>query len=350
MQFSEFSTSDLPTRGQLEAWQAWYGRVFDTSPLHQGDDGFCAHARAWTLPGLTLNQVTAPGLSVVRTKTLIRREPVDHWAITLSKRSMTWLDSGTASLAAPAETPFVLSLGQTMENRREADDRIQLYLSRDSFHGIAALLDACCITSLEPSGARLLADYMRLLLRNLPSLGYEEALRLVDATRAMIAACLAPSAHRIADAQPVINTTLMERVRRAVRRHLYSPALAPDLICREAATSRSQLYRLLEGEGGVSRYVQKLRLSEAFAMLCNTSHNHSIGRIAETLCFADSSSFARAFRREFGVSPSDVRDAARAGLPPVADVSGANEAATPSFVACLHGTFQPASLALAVGA
>jgi AraC-like DNA-binding protein len=349
MQFSEFGTSDLPPGDQLEAWQAWYGRVFDTSPLHQGDDGFSAHARAWTLPGFALNQVTAPGLSVVRTKTLIRREPVDHWAITLSKRSMTWLASGTASLAAPAGLPFVLSLGQTMENRREADARIQLYLSRDSFYGIAALLDACCMTSLEPSGARLLADYMRLLLRNLPSLGDEEALRLVDATRAMIAACLAPSAHRIANAQPMINLTLMQRVRDAIRRNLHSPALATDLICREAATSRSQLYRLLEGEGGVSRYVQKLRLSEAFVMLSNTSHL-SIGRTAEMLCFADSSSFARAFRREFGISPRDVRDAARAGLPPVAELAGANEAAIPSFAACLRGTSQATGVALAAGA
>ena len=349
MQFSEFGTSDLPVRSQLEAWQAWYGRVFDTSSLHPGDGGFSAHARAWTLPGFTLNQVTAPGLSVVRTKKLIRREPVDHWAITLSKRHMTWLDSGTASLEAPAGLPFVLSLGQTMENRREADDRIQLYLSRDSFHGIAAVLDACCMTPLEPSGARLLADYMRLLLRNLPSLGAGEALPLVDATRAMIAACLAPSVHRIADAQPVINATLMQRVRNAIRRHLRSPALAPELICREAATSRSQLYRLLEGEGGVSRYVQKLRLSEAFAMLCNTSHDFSIGRIAEMLCFADPSSFARAFRREFGISPSDVRDAARAGLPPVPDLAVANEPATPGFAACLRGTIQPAGVALAPG-
>lgn len=347
MQCNEFATSDLPARDQLQAWKAWYGRVFDTSPLlHAHDEGFSARARAWTLNGFAINTVTAPGLSVVRTNTLIRREPVDHWAITLSKRSVTRLDSGSATLAAAPSIPFVVSLGQPMKNEREADDRIQLYLARDSFHGIGTLLDACCLMPLQPAGATLLADYMRLLLRNLPSLDADDALRLTDATRAMIAACLAPSAHRIGEAQPLINVTLMERVRRAIRRHLHSSTLGPELICQEAATSRSQLYRLLEGEGGVGHYIQKQRLSEAFAMLCDSPATTTISAIAEMLCFADSSSFARAFRREFGVSPSDVRDAARGGLPPIPVSAGVNEAGMGSFAACLRGTPPPASAVL----
>lgn len=341
MQCKEFGTSGLAVQDQLEAWRGWYGQVFETSPLRPADQGFAASARAWTLNGLSLNQVTAPGLLVVRTKTLIRRESIDHWAITLGERSTTWLDSGSRALAAPAGLPFVLSLGQTMKNEREADSRIQLYLSRDTFHGIASLLDACCLTPLQPAGARLLGDYMRLLLRNLPSLGEDDAVRLTNATRAMVAACLAPSAQRIGEARPLVNITLMERVRRAVRRHLHSAALGPELICREAATSRSQLYRLLEGEGGVGHYIQKQRLSEAFAALYNLPATTTIAALAEMLCFADSSSFARAFRREFGVSPSDVRDAARAGLPPILAGAGRSEAPTGTFVACLRGAPPP---------
>ncbi|MFO1158578.1 MAG: AraC family transcriptional regulator [Reyranellaceae bacterium] len=346
MQCSEFGTSDLPGRDQLQAWKAWYGRVFDTSPLRAGDEAFSARAQAWTLSGFTINRVTAPGLSVVRTNTLIRREPVDHWAITLSNRSVTWLDSGTGTLAVPAGLPFVVSLGQPMKTEREADDRIQLYLSRDSFHAIGTLLDACCLVPLQPAGAALLADYMRLLLRNLPGLDEEDALRLTDATRAMIAACLAPSAHRVGEVQPLINVTLMERVRRAIRRHLHSSALGSELICREAATSRSQLYRLLESEGGVGHYIQKQRLSEAFAMLCDVPATKTIASIAELLCFADSSSFARAFRREFGLSPSEVRDAARNGLPRMPAGAGVNEAGIGSFAACLRGAPPPVSAAL----
>ena len=87
--------------------------------------------------------------------------------------------------------------------------------------------------------------------------------------------CWAPASRR----QPIgwpkpaghIDLTLMERVRQAVRRNLRSPSLGPDKLCREAATSRSQLYRLLEGEGGVAHYIQRRRLSESFSMLCDVS-------------------------------------------------------------------------------
>ena len=337
MRCDEFGTGDLTARTQLEAWQSWYGNVFETSPLAPGNHGFIALNRAWNLGGLAVNRVSAPGLFVSRTKTLIRREPVDHWAITLSKRRVTYLNSENGSLAAPAGLPFVLSLGQEMQNRRDADERIQFYLSRDTFYSIAPLLDASCMTSLQVPSSKLLADYMHLLLHNLPSLDDDDAPRLVDATRTMIAACLAPSVIRIAEARSVINVTLMERVRQTVRRHLRSSELGPDLICRDAATSRSQLYRLLEGEGGVGRYIQKLRLSEAFSILCESSQNLTVSAIAEALCFADSSSFARAFRREFGVAPSDVRDAAQAGLSPVPSACSTDDLAPKTFVSCLRG-------------
>jgi AraC-like DNA-binding protein len=152
----------------------------------------------------------------------------------------------------------------------------------------------------------------------------------------MVGACLAPAGDRRADARPQIRLTLMERVRQSVRRQLRSPSLGPDKLCREAAMSRSQLYRLLEGEGGAAHYIQHQRLSESFAILCDTSNNLPIGLIAESLCFADASNFSRAFRREFGMSPSDVRAAALAGLPPAAVPRDPVGGEVRRFGDCLH--------------
>ena len=336
MEPEKFTTHSLAVPEQTEAWRTWYDSVFDTTSLQRADKGFGATNLTWRLDGVVFSRVSTPAVAVVRTKAHIRRTPVDHWAITLSKRGATDVRSRDTSLTAPTGVPYVLSLGEEMYIERGEDERLQLYLSRDRFYGIAPLLDASRGMALNTSQGRLLADYMVLLERNLPNLTPEDGSRLPDAIQAMLSTCLVPSIGRLGAVGRQIDLTLMERVRRAVRRNLRSPMLGPDTLCREAATSRSQLYRLLEGEGGVARYIQRRRLSECFAILCNTSSNFSVAAIAETLCFADASNFSRSFRREFGMSPSDVRAAALAGHLPVAIPKGAFAAGIQSFADCLR--------------
>ena len=332
----KFTTHSLPISQQLETWRGWYDSVFDTESRQSTDVGFPAENLTWKLGGFAVSRASTPAISVVRTKTLIRRNPVDHWAVTLGTRSETNLKARGTLLNVPAKIPFVLSLGEEMHNERRQDDRVQFYLARDNFQGIAPLLDAARGTALDTARGKLLADYMLLVERNLSNLTLDDAPRLTNAVQAMLSACLASSADPIANAGRQINATLLERVRQAVRRHLRSPSLGPDKLCREAAMSRSQLYRLLEGEGGVARYIQRRRLSESFAILCDTSNNFPIGLIAETLCFADASSFSRAFRREFGIRPSDVRAAALEGLPPVATPRDFGALGSHSFSDCLR--------------
>ena len=78
--------------------------------------------------------------------------------------------------------------------------------------------------------------------------------------------------------------------------------------------SRSQLYRLLEGEGGVIRYIQRHRLRAIHAALSDPANEKPIAAIAESCGFYEASTFSRIFRREFGATPSDVRAASRAGI------------------------------------
>jgi AraC-like DNA-binding protein len=229
---------------------------------------------------------------------------------------------GDSQLSVPAKVPFVFSLGQETARVR-SQERIQLYLARDSFQGIATIMDAARGVVFETPEAHLFADYMVALERNLPNLRDADGPKLAHAIQAMVAACFAPALDDETVARAQLDFTRMERVRWAVSRNLRSPALGPDWLCREAATSRSQLYRLLQGEGGVAHYIQKRRLSESFSMLCDVSNRFSIGKVAEILCFADGSSFSRAFRREFGMSPSDVRAASLGGsAPPCAAKKG----------------------------
>jgi AraC-like DNA-binding protein len=312
-----FATSELPKAHQLDAWRAWYDTIFDVAPKAASNDDFVATNSTWTVPGLTLSRVASPANTVSRTKSVIRNNSVDHWVITLSKESISDVATrGVAFEAAPG-TPFILSFGDEISiGRRSDDNRVQLLLPRDNFQAIAPVVDAARGMALDSPTGRMLADYILLLEKNVPALQDDAAGRLGNAVQAMLLACLAPNGDRQFAARDQIRLTLMERVRQAVRRNLRSASLGPEKLCREAATSRSQLYRLLEDEGGVARYIQRRRLSESFSILCDAHNNLSIGAVADMLCFSDASSFARAFRREFHMSPTDVRAATQAGLPP----------------------------------
>ncbi len=118
----------------------------------------------------------------------------------------------------------------------------------------------------------------------------------------------------MASAKNQIDCGRLERVRQIIRTHLRSPKLGPDTLCRAVGMSRSNLYRLLEAEGGVTHYIQRQRLLEARSTLGDPNNKRSISVIAEEFCFADASSFGRAFRMMFGHSASEVRSAAFAGL------------------------------------
>lgn len=314
-----FTTYSLPPTDQFEAWRAWYAPVFESTPQRPVDEGFPAKTSTWILGGFTFSQVSMPPVNGARTRAHIRRNPVDHWVVTSYKRGTTRIETQDASLEAPCGAPFVVSLAEEVATHRSTDsDRVALHLSRDRFQAISPILDAARGLPLNTPRGRMLTDYMILLERNLPSLPPEDASRVGGAVQAMIEACLAPTVDRMERAAIQVNVALMERVRRAIGKHLRSPSLGPAKLCREAAVSRSHLYRLLETEGGVAHYIQRRRLSESFTLLSDAANTLSIGSIAESLCFADASSFSRAFRREFGMAPSDVRASSLAGLHPTA--------------------------------
>ena len=71
-------------------------------------------------------------------------------------------------------------------------------------------------------------------------------------------------------------------------------------------------------------------------MLSDIANLMPIGRLAELLCFSDASAFSRAFRREFGLSPSDVRAMSLSGLPPALPARNTEEAAIRTFSDCLR--------------
>jgi len=309
-----FATLALRPRDQLEAWREWYSSVFEVAPKDPAAHGFPGETRLWNLGRFLMSRTIAPPGRVARTSNNLRRDPTDHWVISYCVRGGFLSKAADTEVEVPARVPFLWSLRQELSYERTHVDWVQFFLARDAFPDIAPLLDAACGSVLDTPLGHLLGDYMIALESRLPDVTETDFSGAAKALGAIVAAAAAPSAERTAVAKPQIDLSRKERVRQAVRRHLRTPTLEPKTLSRLVGMSRSNLYRLLENEGGVARYIQHQRLLEAQALLSDPAMAQSISAIAEDLCFADASSFSRTFKREFGYSPSEARSIALAGL------------------------------------
>lgn len=245
---------------------------------------------------------------VPRTWSHIRKDPLDHWCLVLPESLM----HASQAQGGTSRQVHFRSLGRAYVGAAVDSSMSAVYIPRDLLRPIAGVLDTHSGT-VGPNGiGGLLADFLISFERQLLTISEDEVPSCTEAMRAMVIACLAPTSDRLAEAQGQIAVTRLERVRELIHRELHLPDLGPDMICRRLGLSRSRLYALFEPLRGVNRYIQRQRLLAAHRELSAPENAGSIGLIAERLCFSDAATFSRAFRSEFGCSPSDVRAASAA--------------------------------------
>lgn len=173
----------------------------------------------------------------------------------------------------------------------------------------------------------LLAGFMRQLAGHLGQIPEDRREMLADATRRLVTACIGEP-----PAQPVPPSRrpkagVVERMRLVVQQNMGSPTFGPQQLARLLAMSRSKLYRLLDGDGGVAHFINGERLAQAARDLATADEAVSVQAIASRAGFRDHSTFSRAFRRAFGCSPSQAREQALLALPARSPPAGIGPAA-----------------------
>lgn len=308
-----FSTHDLPPDRQFAAWRDQCASLVEMVAPELSTPGFAAAHRVWQLGGMALSRVQAPAATWRRSAAQIRRDSVDHWVIGVSRGGEQVLRSGSAGGTAPAGSPYAFSLREPIEGRRDDMDWIALFVSRDLMPDLAPAIDAALHVPLDGALGRLLGSHIEQLALQLPRMTEAELPGAVDATRAMIGACLSGAAGPLDAAAQAIEQTRLARIKAIIRRNIASPSLGPRRLCQLGEVSRSQLYRMFAPLGGVARHIQAERLRQAERAIADPEDRRDIARIAEGLGFYDASSFSRAFRREYGITPRDLRAAAQIG-------------------------------------
>ncbi|HEU0318642.1 MAG TPA: helix-turn-helix transcriptional regulator [Solirubrobacteraceae bacterium] len=93
----------------------------------------------------------------------------------------------------------------------------------------------------------------------------------------------------------------------------YASELSLDDVARRIASSRRQLQRAYAEIGRTTfrRHLAHVRMKRAAEML--QDGRLTVREVAHSVGYRQPAQFAKAFRRQFGVAPSDYRAAARAG-------------------------------------
>lgn len=101
------------------------------------------------------------------------------------------------------------------------------------------------------------------------------------------------------------NDVLMERVMKIVNDHLDNPDLSVEMLAEEVGLSRTQLHRRLKELTGISsgEFIRNIRLKKAAELL--TERKVNISQVAYMLGFSSQSHFSTAFRKCYGISPSE---------------------------------------------
>ncbi|MGJ7506085.1 helix-turn-helix domain-containing protein [Variovorax sp. GT1P44] len=319
-----FDSSATSPHEALDYWRGSLSQSWEMSMADEADAAdFHADVSIWRMAELLVGTASfGPSQMRMRRERNIQSDQLDHYRIILMRDGQFRYDAGgKQAMLAPGR--FVITDMAQPESSESCCRSAVLYIPRDTLD--QALPKPMRLHGLSPDNAcaQLLADHLLALLRALPDTAPAELPSLSAATVGLVAASLAPTAIDPHTTGVAIDGALLRRARRCIEEQLADSDLGAQHLCTTLRVSRSTLYRLFEPLGGVAQYIKERRLARVHQILSQASGRQPIARLAEDHGFKSPAHFSKAFRVQFGYSPSEVQ---RAGaLPTLPGRSSASE-------------------------
>jgi AraC-like DNA-binding protein len=168
----------------------------------------------------------------------------------------------------------------------------------------------------RPIGAgmgRIAADLIASLVQNASDAGEAAAACLATQILDILAIAFEAGPVDLPEGPSLAQAAVRRRAFACIDRRISDAALDPAMVAAAIGVSTRYLHRVFESsEKSVSTLIRDKRLQRAHADLADERMGQrSISEIALRHGFANQSSFATTFKKEFGVSPRAVRAAAR---------------------------------------
>lgn len=303
-----FSSNAHPAREALDYWRGSLSRSWEMSLADEADAAdFHAEVAVWRMAELIVGSASfGPVQTRMRRERNIQSDQLDHYRIIVMRDGQFRCDAaGRQVTLVPGR--FVITDMAQPEWSESACRSTVLYIPRDTLD--QALPKPMRLHGMSPDNAcaQLVSDHLLALLQGLPDAQPEELGSLASATVGLVAASLVPTAAiDPATTGVAIDSALLRRARKAIEEGLADSEFSAVQLCGLLRVSRSTLYRLFEPLGGVAQFIKERRLARVHQILSQATTRQPIARLAEDHGFKSAAHFSKAFRSQFGYSPSDV--------------------------------------------
>jgi AraC-like DNA-binding protein len=312
-----FSTADLPENMRVATWREHYGQTVLRAEIEPPDDASLdATVATRTLPGLQLVSGRFTAARIVRTREMIS-DGNDDLSLLVNQTGSVIVSARGREVTLRENDAVLISSGEAVVfDRRSFGESIAIRIPYSMLSPVVVDVDDAIMHHIprDTAALKLLTSYANTLLDD--DLAVEtSALRYHVATHVHDLAALALGATR--EAEGIARSRGMGAARlRAAKTYIVENINRRDISIGSVAAylgvTPRYLQRLFESDGTTfSAFLLGRRLASAHRMLSELqSVQRQVSAIAYDAGFGDLSYFNRCFRRIYGATPMDIRQAA----------------------------------------
>lgn len=258
---------------------------------------------------LSISLLATDGTRVHRSARLAARAESDdlHMSFQLASTGRVTQGGRSVPVRPGSLTVYATDAPYEQDYSRHGQRQLIVQISRKSMRLPGRMVDEACQRMSVPTltAARVFHTFVARLVE-----ARTDDPATVGATAADLASSMLQSSFSTGPVMPRTGPGLLETVRDHVRHNFTAPDLTVDSLAAQHFISRRRLYQLFDDVGeSPSECIRSHRLEYAAGLLGDVGSpgGQVVGDVAQLSGFSDAATFARAFRRKYGMNPSEFR-------------------------------------------
>jgi AraC-like DNA-binding protein len=310
-----YDVFDMPPRQRLLAWREKMGSIIDVVPtLAQLEEPFGASVNRYTVGALSYSNIYSDSVRAERSLARISMDRnCNFFLFTVCTDGESHILEGKyASRRGHGMTKILaMDLDQPIRMLGHQHRFSTFFAPRALVDSIVPDAESLHGRSIDDSNpiARLLISHTAMLNEQIDHMNIEEAGRALRTAVHLLAGAFGKQAKLTGNIRAATRAAIYGQVRRYIRKHLDNAELSAESVldALQLRGQRDTLYRLFEHEGGIAAYICNCRLKVAAEDIAKFPHVQ-LKDIAYGVGFNSASAFSRAFKREYDMTPLELRE------------------------------------------